>query len=102
MVREQRPLHRRRPHDARREDGQERVEPVFGPPLVECPQATRRQPENAQTWLQKAQYELAFGCARAALKDFYRFNALDPYERPDNGPDQYRQALRQVNTGKPT
>jgi O-Antigen ligase len=64
--------------------------------------ATRRQPENAQTWLQKAQYELAFGCARAALKDFYRFNALDPYERPDNGPDQYRQALRQVNTGKPS
>ena len=64
--------------------------------------ATRRQPENAQTWLLKARYELAFGCARAALQDFYRFNALDPYERPDGGPDQYRQALAQVNTGKPT
>ncbi len=63
--------------------------------------ATRRQPQNAQAWLFKAEYELKNHCARAALQDFYKFNALDPYERPDAGPDDYRTALALVNSGKP-
>jgi hypothetical protein len=63
--------------------------------------ATKKQPENAQAWLYKAEYELGFNCARAALQDFYKFNALDPYERPTNGPDDYRKALALVNSGKP-
>jgi hypothetical protein len=63
--------------------------------------ATQKQPQNAQTWLYKAEFELGRGCARAALQDFYRFNALDPYERPDAGPDDYRKALALVNSGKP-
>jgi tetratricopeptide (TPR) repeat protein len=63
--------------------------------------ATKRQPQNAQAWLYKADFELQSGCARAALQDFYKFNALDPYERPDQGPDDYRTALARVNSGKP-
>jgi tetratricopeptide (TPR) repeat protein len=65
-------------------------------------EATRVQPENAQTWLYKGRFELDYGCARAALQDFYRFNALDPKARPSNGPDDYRRALDLVNSGKPT
>jgi tetratricopeptide (TPR) repeat protein len=63
--------------------------------------ATKREPQNAQTWFYKAEFELSENCARAALQDFYRFNALDPYERPDAGPDDYRRALALVNSGKP-
>ncbi|HEV2593103.1 MAG TPA: hypothetical protein VGU02_14560, partial [Gaiellaceae bacterium] len=63
--------------------------------------ATEKQPQNAQAWLNKAEYELGFECARAALRDFYKFNALDPYERPTSGPDNYRKALALVNSGKP-
>jgi hypothetical protein len=62
--------------------------------------ATRVQPQNAQTWLIKARWELSYGCPRAALKDLYKFVALDPYERPDQGPDDYRTALRRVDSGK--
>jgi hypothetical protein len=64
-------------------------------------EATRVQPENAQTWLYKARFELDYGCARAALQDLYRFNDLDPKARPSAGPDDYRRALRLVNSGKP-
>lgn len=63
--------------------------------------ATKREPQNAQTWYAKAEFELSWGCARAALQDFYKFNALDPYERPVDGPDDYRTALARVNSGKP-
>jgi hypothetical protein len=63
--------------------------------------ATRMEPDNPQWWVLKAQFELASGCARAALVDFYRFNALDPYANPDAGPNDYRTALRLVNSGKP-
>jgi hypothetical protein len=63
--------------------------------------ATRKEPDNPQWWVLKAQFELASGCARAALVDFYRFNALDPYANPDAGPNDYRRALRLVNSGKP-
>ncbi|MFL5927495.1 MAG: O-antigen ligase family protein [Gaiellaceae bacterium] len=63
--------------------------------------ATRVQPENAQTWLAAGRYALEIGCARRALQHFYRFNALDKYARPSDGPDDYQRALRLVNTGKP-
>jgi hypothetical protein len=61
--------------------------------------ATRKEPENPQWWLLKAEFELGHGCARAALVDFYRFNALDPYANPNAGPDDYRRALVLVNSG---
>jgi O-antigen ligase len=64
-------------------------------------EATRVQPQNAQTWLYKARFELDYGCARAALEDLYRFNDLDPKARPSAGPDDYLRALRLVNSGKP-
>lgn len=65
-------------------------------------EAVRKQPQNAQAWLLKAQFELQYGCPRLALADLYTFVALDPYERPDRGPDDYRRALALVNSGKPT
>ncbi|HST18656.1 MAG TPA: O-antigen ligase family protein [Gaiellaceae bacterium] len=64
--------------------------------------ATRKEPENPQWWLLKARFELQSGCARAALIDFYRFNDLDKYANPSQGPDDYRRALALVNSGKPT
>src|SRR5207248_54955 len=64
-------------------------------------QATREQPQNAQTWLAAGQFALDAGCAQRALQHFYRFNALDKNARPSEGPDDYRRALRLVNTGKP-
>jgi O-antigen ligase len=64
--------------------------------------ATRKEPDNPEWWVLKARYELDNGCARAALTDFYRFNALDPYAQPSAGPNDYRRALALVNTGKPT
>ena len=63
--------------------------------------ATQRQPQSAQAWNQKAEYELGIGCPRMALADFYRFNSLDPYENPIYGPNDYRRALALVNSGKP-
>jgi tetratricopeptide (TPR) repeat protein len=64
-------------------------------------EATRVQPENAQTWLAAGRYALEIGCARRALQHFYRFNALDKYARPSDGPDDYQRALRLVNSGRP-
>lgn len=63
--------------------------------------ATRVQPDNADAWLNKAEYELGLGCARHALTDFYKFNALNPYAAPTEGPNDYRRALRLVNSGTP-
>ncbi len=63
--------------------------------------ATSKEPANPQWWVLKAQFELANGCARAALVDFYRFNALDQYANPNDGPNDYRRALALVNSGKP-
>ena len=63
--------------------------------------ATRMEPENPQWWVLKGQFELTNGCARAALLDFYRFNALNQYANPNAGPNDYRRALALVNTGKP-
>jgi O-antigen ligase len=87
------------------------VEPLWSEALVQrdprkslafYAEATRVQPENAQTWLYKARFELDYGCARAALDDLYKFNALDPKAKPSDGPDDYLRALRLVNSGKPT
>jgi O-antigen ligase len=64
-------------------------------------EATRLQPENAQTWLYAGRFELDNGCARHALTAFYRFVALDPKARPQDGPDEYRRALKLVDSGKP-
>ncbi|MDX6477264.1 MAG: hypothetical protein QOH95_2775, partial [Gaiellaceae bacterium] len=64
-------------------------------------QATRDQPQNAQTWLAAGTYALDVGCARRALQHFYRFNALDKKARPSEGPDDYLRALALVNSGKP-
>lgn len=64
-------------------------------------EATRLQPQNAQTWLYSGRFELDNGCARHALTAFYHFVALDPKARPQDGPDEYRRSLRLVNTGKP-
>ncbi|HKU59284.1 MAG TPA: hypothetical protein VJP39_06735, partial [Gaiellaceae bacterium] len=61
----------------------------------------RVQPHNADAWLFKADYELGLGCARHALADFYKFNALNPYAAPNEGPNDYRRALALVNSGKP-
>jgi O-antigen ligase len=63
--------------------------------------ATEVQPQNAQAWLYKARLELENGCARAALVDFYRFNSLDRAARPQDGPNDYRRALRLVDSGVP-
>lgn len=73
----------------------------YGNALYYFGQATRVQPDNADAWLNKADYELGLGCARHALADFYKFNALNPYAAPNEGPDDYRRALALVNTGKP-
>lgn len=64
-------------------------------------EATRLQPQNAQTWLYSGRFELDNGCARHALAAFYRFVALDPKARPEDGPDEYRASLRLVDSGKP-
>lgn len=63
--------------------------------------ATQREPQNYQTWYAKAEFELSWGCARAALEDFYKFNALNPYARPSEGPSDYLKARALVNSGKP-
>jgi hypothetical protein len=64
-------------------------------------QATSTQPDNAQTWFVKGHFELQYGCARHALTAYYRFVALDPKERPDKGPAEYRRSLDLVDSGKP-
>jgi tetratricopeptide (TPR) repeat protein len=64
-------------------------------------QATREQPQNAQTWLAAGRFALSVGCAHRALQHFYRFNALNKNARPSEGPDDYRRALVLVNSGKP-
>ena len=73
----------------------------YSPAVALYALATRKEPQNPQWWLLKARFELSSGCARAALVDFYRFNALNPYANPSQGPDDYRRALALVNTGRP-
>jgi tetratricopeptide (TPR) repeat protein len=63
--------------------------------------AVDKQPKNAQTWLAAGLYGASIGCPRLAYSYLERFTELDPKARPSQGPDAYREALRQVNTGKP-
>ncbi len=77
---------------------------IHGEPFVArayYDEATRLQPQNAQTWLYSGRFELENGCARHALTAFYRFVALDPKARPQDGPDDYRRSLALVDSGKP-
>ncbi len=64
--------------------------------------AVRAQPKNPDTLLQAGLFELSHGCARHAYAYLEPFTELDPKERPENGPNQYRRALALVNSGKPT
>jgi tetratricopeptide (TPR) repeat protein len=66
-------------------------------------EAVDRQPKNPQTWLAAGLYAANIvGCPRLAYYYLERFTELDPKARPSQGADAYREALRQVNTGKPT
>jgi tetratricopeptide (TPR) repeat protein len=65
-------------------------------------EAVRKQPKNPQTLLLAGLFALDNGCPRLAYSYLEPFTELDHNERPDKGPDQYREALRLVNSGKPT
>jgi tetratricopeptide (TPR) repeat protein len=64
--------------------------------------ATKKQPRNPQTWLYAGQFALRHGCPRAAYNYLLQFVERDGQARPSEGADDYRRALRLVNTGKPT
>jgi O-Antigen ligase len=64
-------------------------------------EAVRKQPKNAQTWRAAGLYAMSINCPRLAYYYLERYTALDPKARPSQGADVYREALRQVNTGKP-
>ena len=64
-------------------------------------QATRRQPENPQTWLLAGQFALRNGCPRAAYSFLLQFVERDNKARPTDGADDYRHALDLVDSGKP-
>jgi tetratricopeptide (TPR) repeat protein len=63
--------------------------------------AVDKQPQNARTWLNAGLYAVSIQCPRLAYFYLERFTELDPKARPSDGGDAYREALRQVNTGKP-
>ncbi len=63
--------------------------------------AVDKQPKNAQTWLNAGLYAVSLRCPRLAYHYLERFTELDPKARPSQGADAYREALRQVNSGKP-
>jgi O-Antigen ligase len=65
-------------------------------------EATRKQPKNADTWLFAGQFAFAHGCMRAAYTNLEKFTELDNKARASRGAVAYREARRQVNTGKPT
>src|SRR5947209_285535 len=65
-------------------------------------EAVRKQPKNPQTLLLAGLFALDNGCPRLAYSYLEPFSELNPKERPDKGPDQYRRSLRLVNSGKPT
>jgi O-antigen ligase len=64
-------------------------------------EATRKQPKNPDTWLLAGQFAFAHGCMRAAYTNLEKFTELDNKARASRGADAYREARRQVNTGKP-
>lgn len=63
--------------------------------------AVDEQPKNPQTWLAAGLYGVSIQCPRLAYHYLERYTELDPKARPSEGADAYREALRQVNTGKP-
>ena len=65
-------------------------------------EAIRQQPKNPQGYLVAGLFAFGQGCPRLAYSYLLPFTELDPKERPDEGPDAYRQALALVNSGKPT
>jgi O-antigen ligase len=65
-------------------------------------EATRKQPKNAETWLAAGQFAFEHGCMRAAYTNLEKFTELDNKALASHGADAYREARRQVNTGKPT
>ncbi len=64
-------------------------------------EATRKQPENPQTWLLAGQFAMRTGCPRTAYPFLLQFVERDNKARASQGADDYREALRLVNTGKP-
>ena len=86
------------------------VEPVFTQALGEqlrgnlgealglLQEATRLQPENAETWYWLGEFDLVVrNCPRAALRELDRFTQLNPQ---DPGNKEYDRALKLVNSGK--
>ncbi|MFL5955505.1 MAG: hypothetical protein ACJ76I_15505, partial [Gaiellaceae bacterium] len=63
-------------------------------------QATRQQPENADTWLLAGQFAFEHGCMRAAYDNLLRFTELDNKAPPSRGGDAYNAALKIVDAGK--
>jgi O-Antigen ligase len=88
------------------------VEPLFTQALAEqklgyggsarllLVKATTLQPENAEAWYALGAFDLDRGCARHALVSFNRFYELDSQD--PEGLTLKDQALRLVNSGKPT
>jgi energy-converting hydrogenase Eha subunit A len=65
-------------------------------------EATRKQPANPQTWLAAGQFALRNGCARKAYAYLLQYVERDNKARATEGADDYRRALRLVDSGKPT
>ena len=64
--------------------------------------ATRVQPSNKEGWFRLGDFWLnQRNCPRRALPALERVVTLDPQARPSQGGDEYRRALRLVNSGKP-
>jgi len=58
--------------------------------------------ENKETWFRLGDFWLNVRrCPRHALPALERVTELDPQARPSQGGDEYREALRQVNSGEP-
>ena len=61
-------------------------------------EATRLQPENAETWYWLGEFDLVVrNCPQAALPELDRFTQLNPQ---DPGNKEYDRALKLVNSGK--
>ena len=65
-------------------------------------EATRKQPANPQTWLAAGEFALRHGCPRKAYAYLLQYVERDNKARASEGADDYRRALRLVDTGKPT
>jgi O-antigen ligase len=65
-------------------------------------EATKKQPANPQTWLAAGQFALRHGCPRTAYPYLLQFVERDNKARPSEGADDYRRALRLVDSGTPS